>query len=51
MHVSDHILDDNQMIDQEKIDLVARMGETGTAERIKIPCLKLKNPLPQRNRV
>ena len=34
------------MIDQEKLDLVARMGETGTAERIKIPCLKLKNPLP-----
>ena len=26
MHIAEHILDDKQMIDQEKIDLVARMG-------------------------
>lgn len=26
IHIADHVLDDNQMVDQQKIDLVSRMG-------------------------
>ena len=46
MHVAQHMLDDKQMIDQEKLIWLPRMGGIGTVEQIKTPCLKLKNPLP-----
>ena len=45
MHVSDHILDDNQMIDQEKIDLVARMGGDWYCRTDKNSMFEIKKPI------
>ena len=45
MHVSDHILDDNKMIDQEKIDLVARMGGDWYCRTDKNSMFEIKKPI------
>ena len=45
MHVSDHILDDNQMIDQEKLDLVARMGGDWYCRTDKNSMFEIKKPI------
>ena len=45
MHISDHILDDNQMIDQEKLDLVARMGGDWYCRTDKNSMFEIKKPI------
>ena len=48
MHVAEHILDDKQMIDQEKIDLVARMGGDWYCRTDKISMFEIKKPITTR---
>ena len=45
MHVAEHILDDKQMIDQEKIDLVARMGGDWYCRTDKNSMFEIKKPI------
>jgi len=45
MHISDDILDNNQMIDQEKIDLVARMGGDWYCRTDKRSMFKITKPI------
>ena len=45
MHVAEHILDDKQMIDQEKIDLVARMGGDWYCRTDKNSMFEIKKPV------
>ena len=48
MHVAEHILDDKQMIDQEKIDLVARMGGDWYCRTDKNSMFEIKKPITTR---
>ena len=48
MHVAKHILDDKQMIDQEKIDLVARMGGDWYCRTDKNSMFEIKKPITTR---
>ena len=45
MHISEDILDNNQMIDQEKIDLVARMGGDWYCRTDKKSMFKITKPV------
>ena len=45
MHISEDILDNNQMIDQEKIDLVARMGGDWYCRTDKRSMFKITKPI------
>jgi len=45
MHISEDILDNNQMIDQEKIDLVARMGGDWYCRTDKRSMFKIAKPI------
>ena len=45
MHIAEHILDDKQMIDQEKIDLVARMGGDWYCRTDKNSMFEIKKPI------
>ena len=45
MHISEDILDNNQMIDQEKIDLVARMGGDWYCRTEKNSMFEIKKPI------
>ena len=48
MHVAEHILDDKEMIDQEKIDLVARMGGDWYCRTDKNSMFEIKKPITTR---
>ena len=48
MHIAEHILDDKQMIDQEKIDLVARMGGDWYCRTDKNSMFEIKKPITTR---
>ncbi|MBF37224.1 MAG: flavin reductase [Crocinitomicaceae bacterium] len=48
MHVAEHMLDDKQMIDQEKIDLVARMGGDWYCRTDKNSMFEIKKPITTR---
>ena len=48
MHVAEHILDDKQMIDQEKIDLVARMGGDWYCRTDENSMFEIKKPITTR---
>ena len=48
MHVAEYILDDKQMIDQEKIDLVARMGGDWYCRTDKNSMFEIKKPITTR---
>lgn len=45
IHISDEVLDENQMIDQQKIDLVARMGGNWYCRADKNSMFEIKKPI------
>jgi len=45
IHIADEVLDDNQMIDQKKIDLVARMGGNWYCRTDENSMFEIKKPI------